>query len=144
MSNIQARYIKEVKEDFIDRVKIEIKEKVSKHKSTATIAKHLKPYLYSILEKMPNSHILESDQQAEIVNKAYSVLHPVLEKRAKEEAPKPSIKTRFLSRSSFLTNALRKSRKVVRPSTVRNSSMKANNSNSNMNSMMRALNGIKL
>lgn len=144
MSNIQERYIKEVKKEFIDRVKVEIREKLSKHKSAKTIAKHLKTYLYSVLKRMPNSHILESDQQAEIVNKAHKVLYPILEKRAKEEAPKPSIKTRFLSRPSFLSGFLGKTRKVVRSSVSRNTSMKANNSNKNMNSMMRALNGIKL
>lgn len=144
MSNIQERYIKEVKKEFLGRVKVEIREKLSKQKSAGTIAKHLKMYLYSVLKKMPNSDILESDQQADIVNKAYKVLHPILEKRAKEEAPRPSIKSRFFSRPSFLTGLLGKTRKAVRASAHRNNSMKSNASNSNMNSMMRALNGIKL
>ncbi len=144
MSNIQERYIKEAKKDFIDRVKVEIREKLSKRKSANVLATNLKMYLYSILKKMPSSHILESDQQAEIVNKAYKVIHPVLLKRAKEEAPKSNVKTRFFSRPSFLSGLLGKTRKVSRPSASRNASMNVNKSNANTDSLMRALNGIKL
>lgn len=140
--------MKEVKQDFIDRVKVDIREKILKRKSVGNVATNLKSYLYSILKKMPNSDILESDQQDELVNKAYRVIHPILEKRVKEESPKSNLKSRFFSRASFLSGLIGKTRKAKHMN--RNNSINMsrsatmNNANTNMNSMMRALNAIKL
>jgi hypothetical protein len=148
MSNIQEKYMKEVKKEFVDRVKLEIREKLSKTKTIHSIAKHLKVHLFAIMAKTPNHDLLEPDQEEEIVNKAYRVLHPMLTRIAKEQRPKSTIKSRFMARPSFLRNVLGKTRKATpsRNATPNvNMTMATRSKNVNvfgMNSMLRALNDI--
>ncbi len=127
MSNVQEAYLDEIKEDFVDKVKLYIREKLSQKKSFAEIAKHLKVHLYNILSKTRDQDLLEEDQKDMLVNKAYKKIHPILEARAKEETPRPSLKTKFFSRPSFLKGFLGKTRKA------KNTSKGKNNRSANVN-----------
>ena len=155
MSNIQEAYLDEIKDEFVDKVKVYIREKLSHKKSFKEIAKHLKVHLYTILSKTRDQDLLDEDQKAELVNKAYKKIYPVLEARATEEAPRPSLKAKFFSRPSFLKGFLSKTRKaksvarapgsanvnMATRSNSRNMTMNAKNK-FNMGSIMKALNNI--
>lgn len=144
MSNIQERYIIEVKKDFIDRVKLEIGEK--RTMSMARLARGLKPYLYDILNKIKDKDLLEDDQKAEIVNYAYGKLHPAIQKMANGEKRKTTLKEKYL-RSSFLSGLSRRKKKVraAAPAAAVAQNAKMANKSPNrlgMSNLMRALNSL--
>jgi hypothetical protein len=147
--NYQEEYMKEVKKEFVEKVKSFLEHKLSQRKSWTDIKKHLKVHLYNILNKTKDQDILEKDQKDEIVNNAYNKIFPIIEKKAEQEAknrPKPTLKSRFLGRPSFLTGArkyLASTRRSGTRSRPRNG-LKLNRSGNSfgMGSLARALNDL--
>lgn len=142
MSNLQERYIKEVKKDFIDRVKLELREK--RTMSMARLARGLKAYLYATLEKAKSSDLLEDDQKAEIVNYAYGKLYPAIQKMAEGEKRKATLKEKYL-RSSFLSGLSRRKKRAQAPAAAAAPNATMSNKSPNrlgMSNLMRALNSL--
>lgn len=149
--NYQEEYMKEVKKEFVEKVKFYIQQKLSQQKSWSDIKKHLKVHLYSILKKTKDQDLLEQDQKDEIVNNAYKKIFPIIEKKAEQEAknkPRPTIKNRFLKRPSFLTGTRKVLASLARTGTATRSrpvnGLKLNRSGNafGMGSLSRALNDL--
>jgi hypothetical protein len=147
--NLQEKYMKIVKKEFVEKVKFFLEHKLSERKSWSDIKKHFKIHLYNILKKTKDRDLLEPDQQDELVNTAYNKIYPIIEKKAEQEAknrPKPTLKNRFLARPSFLT-AARKALASTRRSGTRSrpqNGLKLNRSGNafGMGSLARALNDL--
>lgn len=118
MANIQEEYIHDVTKEFITDVKQYFKQVLSQRISCVQIEKRLKFHLHKIFEKTDEYKLMKkvfdkhelSDIEADIVNKAYAKVHPIIEKCAKaerEDKPKPTIKSRFQARPSFFGSLLR-------------------------------------
>lgn len=157
--NYQEEYMKEVKKEFVEKVKSFLKHKLSQRKSWSDIKKHLKVHLYNILKRTKDQDLLEPDQKDDLVNTAFKKISPIIEKKAEQEAknkPRPTIKSRFLGRPSFLTGTrkmlatLRRTGVHSRPTSMKREksvNMTMNNRSKNLNtfgmgSLARALNDL--